>query len=132
MSLAGYKKGVFIKTTSATAYTELPGTNATLNLAADMLDDTDFTSTGWRSRLPGLRDYSVSMTMNYDTSNTAFAAARTAWLNGSRLDFRYSPNGTVGFQGRVYVETFSHSGDVGGLETVDITLQTEGTAFTTY
>ncbi len=126
MSQAGYQKTINVKATASTAYTELPATSATLTLAGDVLDDTDMTSTGYRSHLVGLRDWSISCPSNYESTNAGFSAARSAWTNRTKLDVQYLPNGTNGFQGQAYVETFSHSGDVGGLESVDITMVSAG------
>ena len=126
MAIAAFNKTINVKTTSSSTWLIAPGTAATLSLGGDLLDDTDFTSTGYRSRIIGLRDYSVSMTMNYDTSDTAFVVIRNAWLNRTRLDFRYLPNGTNGFQGQCQVETFDLSGDVGGLEQTDTNLVADG------
>jgi predicted secreted protein len=132
LSQVGYQKAVQIKTTAqgSSLYAAIPGNAASMTVGADMLDDTDFTSTGWRSRVVGLRDYSISVTSNYGTTG-ALATIRSAMLNGTKLDMRYLPNGTVGLTGRVLVENFSPSGDVGGLETIDISLQSEGVALTT-
>jgi len=131
MSQVGYAKVVQLKTTASTAYIALPANAAGLNLAGEMLDDTDFTSTGWRSRARGLKDYSVSATLLYDSSNTAVSTLRDGLLNGTPLDIQYLPNGTKGFQGRILVESFANSGDVGGLETLEVSLQASGTALST-
>ena len=124
MSLAGYTKDVRIKTTagSSTTFNTLPATSATLTLAGDALDDTDITSTGFRSRIIGLQDWNISAPSNFESTNQAFIDVRTAFFARTRLTVQYLPNGVVGFEGACFVETFSHSGDVGGLETVDITL----------
>ena len=125
MSTPAYQKTVRVRlTTGTTAFVNFPGTNATLNLAGDVLDDTDFLSTGYRSNILGLRDWSVDITSNFQTTNTAFATVRNAWLTRLKVTVQYLPNGLIGYQGDAFVETFSHSGDVGGLETVDITLVT--------
>jgi predicted secreted protein len=129
--LVGYNKVVSVKTTASTAYSAIPASQASLNFGAELLDDTDFTSTGYRSRVAGLRDYSINVSAFYATSNTALSAIRTALIGGTNLDVRYLVNGTAGFQGRVRVESFNNSGDVGGLETVEVTLQSNGTALTT-
>lgn len=131
MSQVGYQKTIQVKTTSSTAYSAIEGINGSMNLARDVLDDTDFTSTGWRSKALGLKDYTTTISANYNTGNTAFTTLRAAFLAGTSLDFQYLPNGTAGFTGRVVVATFGLSGDVGGLESVDITLESDGTALTT-
>lgn len=123
MSIAGYRKVVQVKTTSATAYNPIPGNTASLNFGGELLDDTNFTSTGWRSRVRGLKDYSVPVTAIYSSTDSALAAIRSALLNDTALDIQYLPNGTAGFSGRVRVGSFTMSGDVGGLESVDIDMQ---------
>ena len=125
MSLPGYSKSVQIRTTGSTVFTELPATSATLTLAGDALDDTDITSTGFRSRIIGLLDWNVAAPSNFEAANQAFIDVRTAFFARTKLVVRYLPDGTNGFQGDCFVETFSHSGDVGGLETVDISLVAE-------
>lgn len=125
MSQPSYQKTISVKTTAAssTSYVALPANSASLTLAGDLLDDTDFTSTGFRSRVVGLRDWNASVTILWDGASTITDVVRDAWLNASRLDIKYLPNGTKGFAGTAYVETFSLSGDVGGLEQVDVTFQ---------
>lgn len=125
MSLPGYTKSVLIRTTGSTLFTELPATSATLTLAGDALDDTDIRSTGFRSRIIGLLDWNIAAPSNFEPSNAAFTNVRTAFFARTKLVVRYLPDGTAGFEGNCYVETFSHSGDVGGLETVDISLVAE-------
>ena len=130
MSQAAYNKVVQVKTTGG-SYASLPGNAATLNIGRTLLDDTDFTSTGWISRIAGLKDYTLSVTAIYGSTNTALATLRSALLSGVRLDMKYLPNGTVGFLGRVRVEGYNLSGDVAGLETVEISCPSCGTALST-
>lgn len=125
-SIAGYTKKLQLKTTGGSTYHDLPATSSNLNLAGEMLDDTTFNTTAYRSRCRGLLDYSISAPSMYSSTDIAIALARDALLAGSALDVRYLANGVAGYQGRVIVETFSQSGDVGGLETVDISLQATG------
>lgn len=130
MSQAAYEKKVQLKTTTGGGFSVLPGLSAEMALTGDVLDDTDFNTTGIRSRLLGLREWTITVNMNFESTNAAFAIARNAWLNRTKLDIQYLPNGTVGFQGQGFVETFSHSGDVGGLETVDLSIVSAGTLST--
>ena len=125
MSIPGYQKDVQIATSSTTAFSQPPATSATLTLAGDVLDDTTIQSTGFRSRLIGLRDWSISIPSLFESTNAAFVSLRSAWLNRTTLRVKYLPDGTTGFEGTVFVETFSHSGDVGGSESVGINLVAE-------
>ena len=123
MSIAGYTKKVSLHlSTGTTTFVVLPAVSATLTLAGDALDDTDITSTGFRSRIIGLMDWNISVPSNFESTNTAFTNVRQAFFNRQLIRVQYLPDGVKGFVGDAFVETFSHSGDVGGLETVDITL----------
>jgi len=126
MAIAAYNKSVYITTTGGSTWNEIPGTNASLSMGGDLLDDTDFLSTGYRSRIIGLRDYTVSVTANYGSTSSAINLLKTAWLNRTRLDFRYLPTGSDGWSGKCQVESLDISGDVGGLEQVDVSLVADG------
>lgn len=129
MAQAAYAKKVKVGTSGTGPWTDVPVTTATLNQGGDVLDDTDLaTNAGFRSRILGLHDWSVSMTANWDGSDSVLSTIRDAWLNRTALYVQYLPDGQVanGFQGAVVVENFNLSGDVGGLETVDISLQADG------
>lgn len=131
MSQAAYQKALQIKTTGSTVWLDLNANDATMNLGSELLDDTDFTSTGYRSRIAGIKDYSLDVSAFWDSSDTAFNTVRSALLAGTKLDFRYLPDGSNGFTGTVLVETFGHSGGVGDLESVEITMQSAAAALTT-
>jgi len=133
MSQAGYEKKVRIGDIgSPNDFADLPSTTATLNHAGDVLDDTDManvSATGMRSRLLGLRDWNVTATLNYDTAIAGVVIRlRDAWLNRTPLIVRYLPDGTLanGFEGQCLVENFNLSGDVGGLEQVELSLVADG------
>ena len=129
--LAAYQKVVDVKTTAEATRATVPGSNATMNFAGEQLDDSTFESGAYRSRVQGLKDYSFTLTLVYDSADTGYTKLQTAMLNGSRLDIRYLPNGTNGFAGTVVVENFTHSGSVDGLETVEVSLQASNAALTT-
>lgn len=108
---------------------DAPAESASLNQGGDVLDDTEMaTNAGYRSRLYGLRDWSISMSCRWTAGQAALTAIRNAWLNRTTLTVQYLPDGTTanGFEGTVVVENFNMSGDVGGQEMVDISLQADG------
>lgn len=132
MSVAGYTKVLRIKTTASVDWSNVPANTATLNFSGEMLDDTTFDSTGYRSRIRGLIDYNISLTAVYSTSSSALGILKSALTAGTRLNVQYLPNGSNGYAGTCVVENFTHTGDVGGLETIDVSLQpTLQTALTT-
>jgi len=133
MSQAGYEKRVAVAVDgSPLDFENIPATTMTLNHGGDVLDDTnirDISASGMRSRILGLRDWSISGTILYDTLAAGVVTVlRNAWKDRTLLVARYLPDGTVanGFAGQVVVETFNMSGDVGGLETVELSLLAAG------
>lgn len=142
MSQAAYQKKVRISADDGATWHDLPATSPSLEIGGDVLDDTDLaTNAGYRSRCYGLHDWSANADSNYKptTGNapndsasgaTALKLCRDAKLNRTGLKFRYLPTGSVtdgtGLEGDVLVETYGGSGEVGGLETVSISLQANG------
>ena len=128
MGLAAYVKKVKIST-DGIAWVDVPTNSPTLNFQADVLDDTELaTNQGYRTKCIGLIDWSVNADSIYSPTDTTLQTIRTAMLARDTLFLQYLPDGTVanGFQGAVVVESFSLSGDVGGLETVSVTFQAAG------
>jgi len=103
----------------------------TLSGTRDLLDDTDFTSTGFRSRTPGLMDISLTIS-RWDALDQEWAKRllssevnSTSLSTGSNeLVVEIRPESTGKYAvGYFRLETEALSGDVGGLEQSDLTLQ---------
>lgn len=125
--VAAYTKKVKVKTGGS--FDDVPVTSASLNHGGDVLDDTEMASNaGFRTRLLGLRDWSVGMSGIWDPTDAQLIILRDAWLARTDLNVQYLPDGTVGngFEGPVQIESLNITGDVGGIETFDITLQANG------
>ena len=128
MGTAGYTAKVKISVDDVT-YTDLPITSPSLSHGADILDDTELaTNAGYRSKIYGLLDWSVSGECQWVASQTALDAVRNAMINRSTLYVQYLPDGTLGngFEGQVRVESFDFSSPVDGAVTVSTTLQGTG------
>jgi len=131
MGSAAYKKSIRISTASSGTFTALPATTGDLSQGGTVLDDTDLTSTGTRSRILGLLDWSVSVTCNMSSGgNAGITAIKDGRLNRTNVWVEYLPFGTalssLGYKGEAVVESFNLSGGVDELETVDISLQADG------
>lgn len=115
---------------STKTWSVLPATDADLSAEGDVLDDTDLRTEGTRSRIIGLLDWSISGTLNYEPGITGFDSIKTAFFNRSVVIIRYLPEGATtldeGFMGPVVVETFSYTGGVEDLETIDFSLPSNG------
>jgi len=130
MAQAAYKKKVEIKFPEgedyeSTDWVEVPANEANLNFNTDILDDTVL-GDDMRSRLPGLIEWDVSMTVLYDEDDDIVDDLRTAFTNRDEIDVRYLPDGESGWEGPVVIETFDMSGGVDDLETVDVNLLSAG------
>lgn len=142
MSQAAYNKKIRISADDGATWYDLPATSPSLEIGGDVLDDTDLaTNAGYRSRCYGLHDWSANADSNYKpvtgtplvdaaSGATALLLCRNAKLNRTGLKLRYLPTGSdedgTGLEGDVLVESFGGSGEVGGLETVSISLQANG------
>jgi len=131
MSTAAYTKTLNVKNAAqSTGFVEAPANSASLDHGGEVLDDTEMSlSHVYRSRIYGLRDWSVSMTLELTQgAGTAFKVLRDAWLNQEPIEVQYLPDGTTtnGFAGTALVESLNLSGDVSGKETVDVSLQADG------
>lgn len=104
---------------------ELPANEATLNFNTDILDDT-ILGDDMRSRLPGLIEWDVSMTVLYDQEDEIVGDLRDAFVDRNEVNIRYLPNGESGWEGPTVIETFDLSGGVDDLETIDVNLLSAG------
>lgn len=123
-AVPGYEKDLQIKVSGS--YVSAPANTATLTANGEILDATVFGATGYRTRINGLRDWSVTATLVYDATDTTVAQIVTAWTTGVTVDMQYLHDGTNGFQGLGVVESLSFQGGVGDLETMNISLQAAG------
>ena len=104
--------------------------NYSLNLSRDVLDNTDFTSTGYRSKAIGLKDAQLTIGRFDDiTDNTIYDDL----IAGTPVVAEVRPGGT-GDAGRGWfvLESESRAGDVASLETADISLQLDGSSLTSF
>jgi len=109
----------------------LPATNAaganTYNMvqSGEMLDDTDFTSTGWRSRVRGLKDVSLTVS-RWDSIDLDYYNLIDS---GAAVVMEVRPGGTgssVAARGFYKIESDAHSGDVASLEASELSFMLDG------
>lgn len=138
MGMASYAKEVWVTTEAVgggpdqAAWAKVPANTAALDASGTVLDDSAIGfNQGQRSRLIGIIEWGITMTVNYDTGGEGAAAValiRDAWLNRKRIFAQYLPDGTIGsgWEGPTVVETFNMTGGVDDLETVDVNLLSNG------
>lgn len=92
----------------------------TLNIGSTILDDTDFSTTGYRTKEYGLLDASVSLTRFDDVSQTFFDVL----TNRETIVIEINPaGGSQYIRGWFKLESDGLSGDVNGLEEESLTFQ---------
>lgn len=128
---------VYFKSTHSAVYTtgtyipmtDIAGANSfTLSMVQDILDDTEFGSTGFRSKAPGLADVQLAVT-RWDSLNTFFddllIGSTGAYTTGSTLvaELQTDPDNSGPIaRGWFKLETHNRSGDVASLETAEVNL----------
>jgi len=96
------------------------GNSYSINQSAEMLDDTDFSSTNYRTRAVGLKDVSVAIG-KFDSLESDFFPLINSG-NSVVIDIQPGGVGSIG-RGWFLVESQGRAGDVGGLEAADLSFQ---------
>lgn len=107
----------------------IAGANSfTLNHVGDVLDDTDFDSTGYRSRTLGLRDVNLSVT-RWDSLEMKYFNELVKSSESNEVVVEIDPDsestGPIA-RGFFKVESENRSGDVGSLEQAELSFQVDG------
>jgi hypothetical protein len=126
MALAGYNTTVKLGSNLIAGIN-----NVTFDAALDQLDTSAF-NVGVRSFIPGLSGATITVSGDYDPTDTnGQVALVNAWSNKTLLTTTTAPeflvNGTNGFSADAYVSAFNVGSAVEGKATVSFTLQLTGT-----
>lgn len=109
--------------------TAVAGANSfTLTQSAELLDDTDFSTTGFRSRVLGLRDTTLSIS-SWTPLNFYFwdAFVETTGSTVIVVEIQTESTGPIG-RGFFKLSQDSYSGDIAGLEQEDIELSVDASS----
>lgn len=127
MAFAGHNSVVSAATGSAATYTAIDGIKQfSISDGRTLLDITDFSDIDIVARLYGLRDFSVSVSGDYEPTGTGWANLQHQYLSGSPLFVKVLPTSTTGFHYELLVESFSISASVDGSAEVSAVLQANG------
>lgn len=108
-------------------YLTIDGANsADLEELVELLETTDFDDGGVRSRLPGLKDSSISLEYDWELTDAGQVLIRAGYTGRSIVYIKILPDGTNGWKVAMYVESLSTSAAVDGKATVSVTLQGTG------
>lgn len=135
MATAAYPKVVKYSTAEGGTYVTIDDLDdATLTFNGEVLDDTAFSTShpGFRSRLIGLFDVSMSLSGNYSTA-AGQTALRTAFFARNPVFIQYLPTGSTsgnGFQTSFVIENYEITGAIADKNTVSFSLQGDSTGIT--
>lgn len=90
-----------------------------IELSSDILDNTDLSTTGYRSKQTSLEDISVTLSRYYDLSQKF----KDALKDRTNILIEIKPGGSEVIRGWFVVESANNSGDVGSLETEALTFK---------
>ena len=96
-----------------------------LDASADMLDDTAL-GDSWKSNIVGLKEWSASIEVSWDMSDTAQLAVQNAYLNGNTVAVKLYTNATNYYSGTANVSSLSVEDPVDDLVTATLEVQGSG------
>jgi predicted secreted protein len=101
-------KGKDCVISSTTSSTVINVKDVTLNITADTMEASTRNTSGWKEMCPALKSAEVSFDMIMDTTDTAMAALRAAFLADTELTLTITEGGTA-WSGTGYLTEFSTS-----------------------
>lgn len=131
MAIAGHTTTVTVSSNDTT-YNAVDGIKSVeFSPSVAMLETTDFADTsGARTKIAGLKDGTLTISGDYEESDTGAALVRTQWASGGALWLKFAPNGTTGFKVLTIVSDYKVSSSFDGLVQFSATLQFNGTIAT--
>ena len=135
MATAAYPKLLKCSTAEGGTYITVDDLDdCSISFNGEILDDTAFSTghPGYRSRLVGLFDVSISGSGNYSTA-AGQAAIRTAFFARNPIWIQYLPTGSTsgnGFQTSFVIESCEIAGAIADKNTISFSLQGDSTGIT--
>jgi len=126
-SIAAHGAAVSVATTDVNGGANLLGQlkEFTVKDSATVLDITDFADTsGYKKRMTGLRDVTISLSGDYSQADAPQALMRA--VIGATLYVTVLPDGTNGFSYPCIVESYETKASVDGLVEISISLLGNG------
>lgn len=107
MTVASYKTDVYLSPDNTT-FTQVDASEAKLNVSREVIDVTVLGTSEWRSKLHGIKDFSVSFPNLFKSAGVISNMIMNHVLNGTPLYFRIDVDGTSSnrFAGQIISEGF--------------------------
>jgi predicted secreted protein len=130
MATAAHNLEIYLKTTAGAGGSLIAGMNTvSFSLNGEVLDTTAFDGGAFRTKIHGLRDFSVSVSGDWDASDAAYTLIKANFLDSStallhvRVLFDPSAAGlSQGYECQVLCESLEINGSVDGKVEVSFSL----------
>jgi hypothetical protein len=130
MATAAHNISIEFHTSAGGGGSAITGMNdVSMSFNGDILDTTAFDGGAFRTKIHGLRDFGVSVSGDYDSTDAAYALIKANFLDSasnnlfSRVSFQPTGGaGNVGFEVQCLCESFEISAAVDGKVEVSFTL----------
>lgn len=127
MALPGKSASLWVGATPAKI---AEGTDCSLTVNGTTIDTTNFDSNEWSEFINGTKDFSLSVTANFDPTDTAQVAVMNNILSASQSEYafqyRVTSAATPSFSGNVITENWSISTAVADKITITASLKGVG------
>lgn len=126
--VAGYKAKVYVSDDNST-FVELKTEECTLSFNGEIIDVTTLGGNGWRSKLQGLKDWTISVTPLFESGNSGLDILRDAFFTGDgNLYIRYDIDGTSSnrVSGIVMIESQEMPSNLSDAQKMPVSLQGNG------
>lgn len=97
--------------------------DTSMSINGNLIDVTARDSGGWRERIGGIKEFTITVNVIYKKGIPAFQTLRTALLNGTKVTgviFKFK--GGEGFKADVFVDSMDQAQPFEDADTVDVTL----------
>jgi predicted secreted protein len=132
MALAGHQALVSAASSVSGSYAALDGIKQfSVSDSRDLLDITDFRDAIVRARIAGLRDYQVTLSGEFEPSDTGYQTLKGCYEAGAiaSISVLYNSSVTAGFGYPIVIESMEISAGVDG--TVEVSLSGSASSGTT-
>jgi len=128
MALPGYNLVISVATGASTTYSPVDGIKQiSVSDSTDMLDITDFQDSNLRRRLAGLRDLSVSLSGELETTDTGWKNLKACYDAGAIAYVMIQTSATNGYTYAMLADSFEVSASVDGTVQLSASTKHEGT-----
>lgn len=128
MALPGYGLLISCATGASATYVPLDGIGqCSISDSTDQIEITDFTDSNLKRRLSTMRDVSISMSGQLESTNSGWQALKASYDAQAVAYIRIQTTATRGYTYAMLAESFEISASVDGAVDLSVSLQHEGT-----